>query len=334
MRVKEPLVSIVLLSYNQEEYIIEALNSALNQNYENIQLVISDDCSTDNTFNLIKKRLSNNKKNHKIILNRNEANLGIASNVNKALSYAEGEIAVFFSGDDISKFNRVKESIEYFNENPKTYSVFTYGVNIDENGRKVSKCEYQIKSNNLDIIDRVKMFSVSLPGYCHAMRIESYSKFGPLEESTINEDEAFCFRSLTLGEVGIIPKYLVKRRIHSSNLYASKQSIDFISYKELNAKRAEYAINLTYQYQKDLIKFRNCKLITEGELSACLTILERKYNYYSNLNIYYSGGYFEACFAAIRLVRIEKRLISKIRRILSLIPYFDNLYYNYIYLNK
>lgn len=97
-----PLVSIVVITFNSEKYILETLESAKSQNYRNIELIITDDCSTDNTVALCKEWINENKsyfRNVKLI----EAmkNTGIPSNCNRGLHATSGEWIKFIAGDDI-----------------------------------------------------------------------------------------------------------------------------------------------------------------------------------------------------------------------------------------
>src|SRR5690606_34870225 len=87
-----PLVSYIILSYNQEKYIADAISSALNQSYSNIEYIISDDCSTDHTFSIIQKACNLSKKNIKIL--KNEVNVGLVNHLNNCLKYASGDLIV------------------------------------------------------------------------------------------------------------------------------------------------------------------------------------------------------------------------------------------------
>ncbi len=96
------LVSFVLLSYNQEQFIREAVRSAFAQTYEPLEIIISDDCSPDRTFEFIKDEVDVYQGPHKVILNRNEKNLGIAGNLNQAFQLAHGQFFVMAAVYDIS----------------------------------------------------------------------------------------------------------------------------------------------------------------------------------------------------------------------------------------
>ena len=109
----EPLVSIIVISYNSSKYILETLDSAKNQTYANIELIISDDGSTDGTTKLCEKWLSKNHirfKNTQLI--KFKDNTGISANCNRALKESSGEWIKFIAGDDLLLENCISINIE------------------------------------------------------------------------------------------------------------------------------------------------------------------------------------------------------------------------------
>jgi len=93
---KKPLVTIAMVAYNSEAYIGVAIESALNSSYENFELLIADDNSTDNTWEIIKTY-----KDHRVRAVRNERNLGEYPNREQCVNLALGEYFIFIDGDDI-----------------------------------------------------------------------------------------------------------------------------------------------------------------------------------------------------------------------------------------
>jgi glycosyltransferase involved in cell wall biosynthesis len=93
----KPLVSVLMTSYNREDYIAEAIESVLNSTYQNFKLIIVDDCSTDNTVSIARDFLS---KDTRIKLYVNEKNLQQFPNRNKAASYATGKYIKYVDSDD------------------------------------------------------------------------------------------------------------------------------------------------------------------------------------------------------------------------------------------
>ena len=104
---KIPKVSISIPVYNAKEFIVECLDSILSQDYNNIELVVSDDCSTDGTQKILEKYVDNKS----VILLLNKKNLGISGNCNQVLSYCSGEYVCFFSGDDVMLPNKLSAQV-------------------------------------------------------------------------------------------------------------------------------------------------------------------------------------------------------------------------------
>ena len=107
----KPLISYVVTTYNIENYVEESVSCAFEQTYSPLEIVLSDDCSTDSTFEIMERMAKEYTGPHKIVLNRNEKNLGITKHMNRAyLELATGEIIVAAHGDDISKSERTEKS--------------------------------------------------------------------------------------------------------------------------------------------------------------------------------------------------------------------------------
>lgn len=130
----KPLVSIILPAYNCEKYIVAAVQSIINQSYDNFELIILEDSSTDNTYNLLQKFDSN-----KIKLIHNEKNIGLLKNLNKGIE-AVSKNAVYIArmdGDDIAESNRIKTQVEFLIANPNVDAVFSTVDLIDENDSSI-----------------------------------------------------------------------------------------------------------------------------------------------------------------------------------------------------
>lgn len=106
---KTPLVSFCIPVYNSELYIQECLDSVVNQTYNNVEIVVCDDCSTDRTLEIIQKNYSG----YNIKILRNSKNLGVAKTLNKCLAFAEGEYIARLDADDIADTNRIKLQVDY-----------------------------------------------------------------------------------------------------------------------------------------------------------------------------------------------------------------------------
>src|SRR5512139_2419524 len=107
-----PLISFVMTCYNQERFIHEALQGAFSQHYSPLEIIISDDCSTDRTFDLVREVGAAYRGPHRLVLNRNPANLGIGGNLSKAMELCNGELVITAGGDDISLPERTSRTLE------------------------------------------------------------------------------------------------------------------------------------------------------------------------------------------------------------------------------
>jgi glycosyltransferase involved in cell wall biosynthesis len=112
-----PLVSICIPAYNAEKFIKETLESVLNQTYQNIEIIITDDCSKDNTISII-----NSFSDERIKFYQNDKNLGVEGNWNKALQLANGKFCKMMGADDILYPTCLEEQLAIL-ENPENYDV-------------------------------------------------------------------------------------------------------------------------------------------------------------------------------------------------------------------
>lgn len=120
-----PLVSITLVTYNSAATIIEALESVKAQTYSNLELIISDDCSTDNTVSVCREWVEKNKERFaRVELITAEKNTGTAGNLNRAEALCQGEWVKFLAGDDILLPTCVQDCMDYVAEHPDTIYLF------------------------------------------------------------------------------------------------------------------------------------------------------------------------------------------------------------------
>lgn len=131
------LVSIIMPSYNTARFIAETISSVLAQTYENWELIIVDDCSTDNTDEVVGELLSDTR----IRYIKNEHNSGAAVTRNRALREAKGKWIAFLDSDDLWEPDKLQKQISFMKENGYRFSYTNY-IEIDEeskpNGKIVS----------------------------------------------------------------------------------------------------------------------------------------------------------------------------------------------------
>ncbi len=119
-------LSILIPAYNVEKYIQECIESIWEQNYNNMEIIVVDDCSTDNTFDILKQLQKKSPVTFKLF--RNKSNLGAGASLNKALEHAEGEFITFIDPDDKFLPDAFKKRLEHFNNYPTLQLVYSNGL--------------------------------------------------------------------------------------------------------------------------------------------------------------------------------------------------------------
>ena len=107
---EQPLISVFMPTYNQQEFVAEAIESVLSQNYDNIEIIIGDDCSQDNTWKIVLAYQESYPV--KIKAFRNAVNLGITRNCNQVLRNCTGKYIVFFAGDDLFLPEKISKQVK------------------------------------------------------------------------------------------------------------------------------------------------------------------------------------------------------------------------------
>jgi len=209
MLATNPLVSIVLICYNQEKTIEDALESLLGQTYKNTELIISDDCSTDSTVKIIKTFLKRRGATYK--LNVNEKNLGIGGNLRVAMSLVSGQFIVPATGDDISISDRIKLVVDHWiKSGKKVLYINTDLIRIDRDGNYL---EY-IKADNFTDYPNVAAW-IKNPQFQVGAQYwsrEFYEKL-PLMLNVYGDDQILAFRAIILGAGSTMHQATAKHRI-------------------------------------------------------------------------------------------------------------------------
>lgn len=267
-----PLVTFVVLTYNQFSFIPEALAGAFSQDYSPLEILISDDCSTDGSFELIQKIAESYQGPHRIQINRNISNLGIGGNTRRAFELANGEILIWSGGDDISRPTRTSRIIDAFRANPGATAVCSRYSEISDEGAF-------LRGNVGSLSHRYRLPKISQALACsngggyglgstYAYRKEVGFWPEPFPDNTINEDRLLPLRALFLGEIEIIPEDLLDYRLSHKGL---SRAIAFSemkgSLRPSHMKHVYHTINSAYK-ERRISFFQHWALKTIGKLGT------------------------------------------------------------------
>jgi glycosyltransferase involved in cell wall biosynthesis len=208
----KPLVSVIAVSYNHGKYIKEAIYSLLNQDYSPLEIIISDDHSTDNSFEIAQKIISQYQGPHQIILKQNSQNLGIGGNVSAALQLAKGELLVSADCDDISEPHRITRLVKLWqSQTHKPYLITSDAWDTSPSGEdlKIKRC------GNLEDIRSINEWTKQKPhffGCTNMYTRDLIEKFGLLQAGCGSTDQIMVFRSILLGGALSLHEPLVHHR--------------------------------------------------------------------------------------------------------------------------
>ncbi|MEG0144366.1 MAG: glycosyltransferase [Akkermansia sp.] len=238
-----PKLTYIFLTYNRANYVREGLLSTLNQEYEGeIEVIISDDCSTDNTFEVIQQIVSEYKGDKHIVAVQTPHNVGLAGNTNNAVKYATGDWFIRADDDDINLSNRSQVIGEAIRDNPKSLSffqevrIFHNNEIISELINKWSNSEGNVVYDHYSITDIFsnKPLTKTRDDICF---VKTWSKkifqiFGEIPEAANNIDDVCqMLRASLLGDITIIrnrPAILYRR--HDGNMCGATE------YKKISIK--------------------------------------------------------------------------------------------------
>ena len=226
-RTDYPPATLAVLFYKHEKFVEDTVAGALSQTYPNLEIIFSDDNSPDGTFEVLKKAVEGYQGPHKVILNRNERNMGLVQHVNKLLfELAHGEFLFLNGGDDVSMPERVSRQMDHFLSDPAVMAVTGSYITIDKDGKETGKGILDSETRlRIDDGKYLKSSSFMTGGVALALRKTVLDRFGRLGDCQ-TEDSVLRFHSLLLGPMLKSPELLLKYRVHDSNISRDIRNFD------------------------------------------------------------------------------------------------------------
>lgn len=192
-----PLISVIVITYNSAKYIVDTLESVKNQSYLNIELIVSDDCSTDDTCSLVKNWMSiNGKKFVRVVLNESSVNTGTSINGNRGAKCAKGDWIKFVAGDDVLLRNSIESYVKYVVNHPQCNVCFAklhfFGDDkryVDDQRSKYEQFYYPFINADYETQFKEIQYRLFVPGPGLFIRKSLYEEVGGLDERFPFADE-------------------------------------------------------------------------------------------------------------------------------------------------
>ena len=207
------MVSVVASVYNCEKYIMDMIESIINQRYEDWEFIIVDDASTDKTVQIIKSY-----KDDRIKLIENEKNLGLTHNLNIALSVAKGKYIARIDGDDIAYSDRLEKQVDYME---KHADVVLAGCWIKSFGDEHIYKQRVVddKTLRVQLIFDPVLFH---PTFIFRKAVVDENKIYYDESLKYAQDFRFTYDMSKCGKIGNVSEILMKYRIHTNQISDEK----------------------------------------------------------------------------------------------------------------
>ena len=253
-----PLVTVICLCYNHESFVVEALESVLNQTHKNVELIIADDFSTDNSVQVIENWL---KKNPKIPFLINKENLGNTKSFNQCLKIAKGEYIIDLAADDILKSdcieNQLKGFITTVHQNVGVIygnaELFTEKGDFIKDYFITDKQKRRIKSQPTgDIYIGLLNGNNNLCSITALIKREVFENLEGYDETLAYEDYDFWIRAARIYHFDYIDKIIVHKRVLKNSMYTLLE-------KKNNKKTNNFNYS-TYLILKKVIHLNNKKV--------------------------------------------------------------------------
>jgi len=213
---QEGLVSVIMPTYNSAEFVSESIDSVLSQTYQNIELIISDDCSSDNTMEILEDYA---KRDERIIIQQNEKNGGAGVSRNNSISKAHGQYIAFCDSDDRWIPKKLEKQIEFMKKQDIALCFAPY-YTCDENNQYLGYISAPRRVNLFQMMCDNKM------GFLTCIYDTNILGKHYMPKQRKRQDHALLLNLLKVCKYAYsIPTPLAHYRIHPGNMSARKISL-------------------------------------------------------------------------------------------------------------
>lgn len=258
-----PLVTVALFAYKQQDYVERAAASVLCQTYPSLEIILSDDCSPDDTFDRLAAAAKSYRGPHRVLARRNDVNLGLCGHVQKIGEIAQGRILVVAAGDDVSQPDRVARLVDQYRSDPAAMLVYSDVQTFRSDAELPAILNTGTTKDGADIITLNRYVDgewFPVAGASASYDVRLFRDFRPIPNDAIYEDSILLFRALLLGHMVRLNEVLVWYRAHAgqiSNTYTGDPHEDLRKRKRL----ASAAVVVARQQLNDYAVVRSRRLV-------------------------------------------------------------------------
>lgn len=211
----QPLVSVVIACYNHDKFVQDSIQSVINQTYQNIELMIIDDGSSDGSVEKIKLMIAVCEQRFTRFEFKTRPNKGLCLTLNEALDWCQGKYFSGVASDDVMLKEKITTQVQYLEDNQQCVAVFGGIELIDSDGNRVSK-----RINKFRVYDFVDLFmhDHELPAPTQLIVLQKIKDVGMFKSGFILEDWYMWLKLAQLGELHYLSECFALYRQHDNNI--------------------------------------------------------------------------------------------------------------------
>lgn len=207
-----PSVSLLVLAYQQRDLLESGVASAFAQDCEPIEIVLSDDGSTDGSFERMQELAAGYRGPHRVVVRPRTPNLGIAEHYNQLLKFASGELLVTAAGDDVSTPDRVRRLVDAWDAGHRRADLISsHLIDMDASGslHGIIRVDDLADWRGIDDWIRKRPYII---GAGQAFTRRMMERFGPMNRGVLYEDQIMVFRAIVGAGAVTVDEALVHYR--------------------------------------------------------------------------------------------------------------------------
>lgn len=300
-----PKVSVLVPAYNAMEYLPETISSVLSQTYQNFEIIIVNDGSSDHIENWFEQLLDQR------IRLVSQSNQGLASARNTGLAEARGEYIAFIDADDLWLPTKLERQVSVLDSSPDIGLVYTWIDLIDEDGKPLGKVRKNRARGNvwldLTVHNIVECGSVAL---VRRICFEKVGNFDSTLPFSCSEDWDMWLRIAAHYSFEVVQEPLVRYRYHSTNLSSRWQAMDE-SFQIVLGKAFKDAPKVLQAYEARSYGFAKLRAAwkalqnSEDSCQSAIFLLQEAINYYPRIKISREYIRFRSALLIVQIFGIQ-----------------------------
>ncbi len=266
MLCNQPLVSICIPTYNAKNTVVATLQSILNQTYHNLEILVVDNASTDNTLSLLPQI-----HDPRLVIHRNERNIGAEANFSKCVQLATGEYIAIFHADDLYLPDMIEKQVQAFQGNPSVGAVFTLASYINDHGEVIghSKLPSELTGKGIYCLPEIFLSILRNGNFlmCPSCMVRGtlYKELAPFDYDRFrtSADLDMWLRILEKYPIAILEEELMCYRISTAHgsyqfRYSRTEEADFFKVMDYHLSLSSDVFNIPvsslgkYEFQRSL----------------------------------------------------------------------------------